>query len=128
MCLPQCMLGYTPPPGCGPGDPPGCGPGDLPRCGPGDPSGVGLKPPWCGPGDPPGQTLQLPPWVWAWACWDTPRETCCKACLDTTCNACWDTTPPCEQNHRHVQKHDLAPTSLRAVTRMKLTQKMTVSL
>ena len=72
--LPQCMLGYTTPPRCGPGDPPGV---DLetphPRCGPGDP--------------PPGRTLQLASWVWAW-------RPPCKAYWDTTCRACWNTTPP----------------------------------
>ena len=59
--LPQCMLGYTTHPRCGPGDPPGYGLGD--------PLSVGLEtpqvwawrplrplsfPPGCGPGDPPG--------------------------------------------------------------------------
>ena len=52
-CLPQCMLGYTPPqvwtwrsPRCGPGDPPGQTP---------------QHPPGCGIGTPPGQTPQHSP-------------------------------------------------------------------
>ena len=32
-----------------------------------------------------------------------------------TCKTFWDTHPPCEQNHTHLKKHNLAPTSLRAV-------------
>ena len=52
--LPQCMLGYTPPPRCGPGDPPT-------RCWPGEP------PPWLDPSiSPLGVGLETPP----------PLETC----------------------------------------------------
>ena len=89
--LPQCMLEYTSPSGCGPGEPP--------------PQvwawrlllGVSLE-------TPPGQTPQLPPWVWAWklakhAGIPPPPRTCCKACWDTTCNACWDTTPVWTDRH-----------------------------
>ena len=36
---------------------------------------------------------------------------CVCVCIPT-CNG---VDPPCEQNHRHVAKHNLAPTSLRAV-------------
>ena len=113
--LPQCMLGYTTPPGvgletpprcgprdslvwawrnppgCGPGDPPGCGPGDPPGCGPGDPLGCGPEDPLptsCGPGEPPARPLNFPPGVGL----ETPPETC-KPCWDTTCKACWDTPP-----------------------------------
>ena len=89
-----------------------------PEYGPGDPSGVGLETlppgvgletplPRCGPGD--------HPWPNQSTCalgvgLEIPLETC-KACWDTTCKACWDTSPPpCEQNHRHLQKHNLVPT------------------
>ena len=48
-CLPQCMLGYTPPT-----------------------QALVWRPPGCGPGHPPARPLNLPPWVWAWRPPPTP--------------------------------------------------------
>ena len=84
--LHQCILGYTTPSGCGPGDPPMCGPWDPPWP---DPS---ASPSGCGPGDPPMQGM-LGYHLQGMLGYHSPLDTC-KACWDTTCNACWDTTPP----------------------------------
>ena len=106
------------------------------------PLGVGLDliplnfPLGCGPGsDPP----QFPPWVWAWI-W-SPSISPLGVGLEHT--PPWQQAsprnrhppgtrpptprtrhppgpdPPCEQNHTCLWKHNLAPTSLRAVKVMK---------
>ena len=72
--LPQCMLGYTHTPVCGPGKPPP------------PPPGVGLETPNLA------RPLNFPPWVWAWKPSrhagipppPPPPETYCKSCWDTT--------------------------------------------
>ena len=73
--LPQCMLGYTNPPGVGLETPLSAGlETPLPDVGLETPQvwawrhpHMGLETPsGCGPGDAPCHTPQAPPWVWAW--------------------------------------------------------------
>ena len=126
VCLSAC---WRPPPvwawrptRSGPGSPPGCGPGDPPQARPLNfPLGVGLETPpgqtpqlptRCGPGDPPRPDPSTSPWVWAWR---PTRHAGIPPLPLETCMACWDTTPPCGQNDRHVQKHNLRKLRLRAV-------------
>ena len=81
-----------------------CGPGDLPRCGPGDPS-----------------------WVWAWkparhAGIPLPPRDLLQGMLGyhLKCMLGYQTPHPHEQNHRHIEKHNLAPTSLLVVNRLSV--------
>ena len=99
---------------------------------PGSRPPLGANPPIAG-------TLQVwawrPPQVWTWrspfgvsletckACWDTiPPQDLLQGMLGyhLKCILGYHTPHPHEQNHRHIEKHNLAPTSLRVVNRLSV--------
>ena len=81
-------------------EPPGCGPRDSPGCGPGDPPARPLSfPPGCGPG----QTPQAPP-----------------GCGPGNLQGMLGYHPPPRIESQTRVKHNLAPTSLRAVKKKKV--------
>ena len=112
--LPQCMLGYAPlvwawrhtSSGCGPGDP--------------------HPPPWVWAWIPPGQTPKLPSWVWVWIPpW--PDSSTCPLRRPGNLQGmlgyhlqCMLGHPPMNRITDTCKKHNLAPTSLRAVVTSRI--------